>query len=159
MIANTCHFLKANVRAAVVLAGLMAASCAPQFSSSPEQVATSNPSITYKYRNDEELVQAGQRAATHCNQYQSIPRTSSFGSDPDGSRVVVFECVPASAPTAPRPAFNPNLTYNYRTDQELLDSSRNAQTYCMNNGSQQVVSNIITNANGTRTVTYQCSPR
>jgi len=156
MNANQCRFLKAG--AATVLAGLMMASCAP-LHSSPQQVQANNPSVTYKYNTDQELVQVNQSAATFCNRYQSVQRTMSFSNDPDGSRVVVFECVQTMPMAAPVPQFNPNLAYNYRTDQELLDSSRNAQTYCMNNGSQQVVSNIITNANGTRTVTYQCSPR
>jgi hypothetical protein len=126
--------------------------------SSPQQVQASNPSVTYKYRNDQELVQANQNATTFCGGYQSVPRTARFANDPDGSRVVVFECVQAP-PAAPPPQFNPNLTYSYRSDQELLDASRNAQIYCMNNGSSQVISNISTNANGTRTVTFQCSPR
>ena len=155
MIANSCRFLK-SVRAATVLAGLMLASCVPQ-PSSPEQVQTSNPSVTYKYRTDQDLVQANQSAATFCDRYQSVPRTANFGNNPDGSKLVVFECVPPR--TAPPPQFNPNLTYNYRTDQELLDASRNAQIYCMNSGSQQVISNIVTNANGTKTITFQCSPQ
>jgi len=154
MIANSCRLLKVNVRTAAVLAGLMAASCAP-LHSSPEQVQASNPSVTYKYSSDQELVQANQSAATFCNRYQSVPRATNFANDPDGSRIVVFECVQTSA--APPAQYNPNLTYNYRTDQELLDASRNAQIYCMNNGSQQVISNIVTNANGTKTVTFQCS--
>ena len=158
MIAKSCRFLKANVRATAVLAGLIVAACGPQFSS-PEQVQTRNPSVTYKYRNDQELVQANASAATFCNRYQSVPRTANFGNDPDGSRVVVFECVQTSPPTASQPQFNPNLTYSYRTDQELLDASRNAQIYCANNGSQQMISNIVTNANGTKTITFRCSPR
>lgn len=154
MISNTCRFLKGHVRAAAVLAGLMAASCAIP-PSSPEQVQASNPSVTYKYSNDQELVQANQSAATYCNRYQSVPQVTNFANDPDGSKIVVFECVQTSA--APPAQSNPNLTYNYRTDQELLDALRNAQIYCMNHGSQQVISNIVTNANGTKTVTFQCS--
>ena len=154
MIANSCRFLKVNVRAAAVLAGLIVASCGPEFSS-PEEVQTSNPSVTYKYRNDQELVQANQSAAIFCNRYQSIPRTVNFATDPDGSRLVIFECVPPSG--APPLQYNPNLTYNYRTDQELLDASWNAQTYCRNSGSQQVISNIVTNSDGSKTITFRCS--
>jgi len=156
MTTRSSCFAKINVCAASVLAGLMATSCASLHDSSPDQVAASNPSVTYNYRNDDELIQAGQRAATYCNQYQSIPRTDSFGSDPNGGSMVVFECVPTSAPTAPQPQFNPNLTYNYRNDQDLVDAARNAQIYCMNRGSRQVVSNIATNSDGTKTVTFQC---
>jgi hypothetical protein len=155
---NANRYSVLTVGAGTVLAGLVLASCAPQYSS-PQQVQAINPSVTYKYTNDQELVQANQSAAIFCNRYQSVQQTTSFSNDPDGSRVVVFECVQSSPVAAPLPQYNPNLAYSYRTDQELLDSSRNAQIYCRNNGSQQVVSNIVTNANGTRTVTYQCSAR
>jgi hypothetical protein len=158
MIANSRRSLNVTARAATVLAGLLMAACAP-LSSPPRQVQASNPSVTYKYRGDQELLQANQNAATFCNRYQSVPRTANFANDPDGSKVVVFECVQTATAMASPPPSNPNLTYSYRTDQELLDASRNAQTYCMNNGSQQVISNIVTNANGTRTVAFQCSPR
>jgi hypothetical protein len=158
MIGNSCRFLKVTVLAAAVLAGLMSASCDAQYSS-PQQVRTSNPSVTYRYYSDQELVQANQSAAAFCNQYQSVPRTANFTDDWDGSKVVVFECVQTTMAAAPRQQFNPNLTYNYRTDQELLDASRNAQNYCRNNGSQEeAISNIVTNANGTKTATFQCSP-
>lgn len=155
MTANLRAYLKTAVRAATVLAaGLIMASCVAQ-SSAPEQVESSRPTVTYKYLNDEELIQANQRAATFCNQYNLAPRAESFSNDKDGSKVVVFECVPSSMP-APQPPVNPNLIYSYRTDQELLSASRSAQIYCMNIGSQQVISNIVTNADGSKTVTFQC---
>jgi len=157
--AISSQFLSVNMRAAVVLATVAVASCAP--SHSLQQVKTSNPSVTYEYRGDQELLQAQQNAVTFCNQYQSAPRPARFTSGPnDGSNHVVFECdpsLPAAAP--PQQALGPNLAYNYRTDQELLDASRSAQTYCMNNGSQQAVSNIDTNTDGSRTVRFQCIPR
>jgi hypothetical protein len=143
---------------AVVLATVAVASCAP--SHSLQQVKTSNPSVTYEYRGDQELLQAQQNAVTFCNQYQSAPRPARFTSGPnDGSNNVVFECDP-NLPTAAPPvqAAGPNLTYSYRTDQELLDASRSAQTYCMVNGSQVAISNIGTNQDGSRTVMFQCTP-
>jgi hypothetical protein len=151
------QFLSVNMRGAVVLATVAVASCAP--SHSLQQVKASNPSVTYEYRGDQELLQAQQNAVTFCNQYQAAPRPARFTSGPnDGSDHVVFECdpsLPAAAP--PQQALGSNLTYSYRTDQELLDATRSAQTYCMNNGSQQVVSNIGTTADGSRTVTFQCT--
>jgi hypothetical protein len=144
-----------NVTAAA-LAGLLVASCGPM-QSSPQQVQATNPTVTYKYRSDQELVQTNQRASEFCSQYQSAPRAVQFATDPDGGRVVIFECVQMAA--APVPQSNPNLTYTYQTDQELLDASRNAQMYCSSNGSQEVISNVVTNANGTRTVIFQCAPR
>lgn len=147
----------ASVCTATVLACLTLASCAPQYSA-PQQVQASNPSVTYKYHTDQDLVQANQKATSFCTPYQTIPRTTSFSNDPDGSKVVVFECVQPAPQLAPLPQYNPNLTYNYRTDQELVDASRNAQTYCLNNGAQQVISTMGTNLNGTKNVTFQCSP-
>ena len=163
MIRNFHWFPMANLRTAtalacVAMAGFVVASCAPQ-SSAPQQVEASNPSVTYKYRGDAELLQANQNASTFCNRYQAVPRSASFSNDPDGSNVVVFDCVQQAPPPVMQAPMNPNLTYNYRTDQELLDASRTAQIYCMNNGSRQVTSNIVTSPNGTKTIAFQCSPR
>lgn len=141
-----------------IAAGLMVASCAPQYSS-PQQVQStvpSNPTVTYKYMGDQDLVQANQNAAVFCNQYQSIPRTKTFSTEQNGGKLVVFECLHTTqAPVLP-PQYNPNLGSTYMTDQELVDASRNAQIYCMNNGSQQVISNVTTNLNGSKTVSFRC---
>jgi methionyl-tRNA formyltransferase len=99
-----------NLLAAVVLAGLMAASCAPQYSA-PQQVQANNPNVTYKYHNDQELLEVNQTAAAFCNQYRAVPRPASFANAQDGSKVIVFECVPSSMPMAALPQFNPNLAY------------------------------------------------
>ena len=166
MTANTHRFLKPSVCALTMLAALMTASCGPQYSA-PQQTQSSNPSVTYKYHNDQELVQVNQSAAAYCSRYQAVPRTANFTNDPDGSKAVVFECIQTppqvvypqtSQVVYPQPQYNSNiLTYNYRTDQELLDASRNAQTYCRNSGSQQVISNIVTNSDGSKTITFRCS--
>ena len=143
----------------ILLAGLatslLAVSCAPQYSA-PQQVRASNPSVTYKYHNDRELLTVNQTAANFCTQYRSAARAASFTNEPDG-KVVVFECVPPTVALAASPAYNPNLTYNYQTDPELLDASQSAQAFCQSTGSGQAISNIVTNPNGTRTVTFQCS--
>ena len=139
-----------GVGIAVLAAGTVAA-C----QSSPQPVQSSNPRVTYNYRTDTELLQANQNAATFCSQYQTSPRTGSLTNNADGSKTVVFECVwPGASPT-PAPV-NPNLTHTYRTDQEFLNGSQNAQAYCLENGSSRVVSHIVRNSNGTRTVTFQC---
>lgn len=157
MIALRQTFMNASAGVAAVVAVVVVASCAPQYST-PQQVEAKNPSVTYKYQTDQDLVEANQKAATFCSGYQSTPRAASFSTDPDGRKVVVFDCVPVASMAAPLPPVSPNLTYTYRTDQELLDASRNAQLTCMNRGSRQVISNIVTNVNGTKTVTFQCSP-
>ncbi len=156
--AITSRALSINMRAAALLATVAVAACAP--SHSLQQVKTSNPSVTYEYSGDQELLQAQQNAATFCNQYKSAPRPARFtsGSNGQSNKNVVFECDPNLRTAAQaQQAFDPNLTHSYRTDQELLDASWNAQTYCMNNGSQRAVSNIHTNADGSRTVVFQCT--
>ena len=140
---------------ALLAAGTVAA--CTQLPSSQQPVQASNPTVTYTYRTDQELLQANQNATAHCGQYQTAPRTASLTNNADGSKTAVFECVrtalPAPLPTAP------GQSYTYRTDQELVQSSQTASAYCQKYGSQPMTSSIVTNANGTRTVTFQCGAR
>ena len=119
----------------------------------PEAVASSNPSITYHYRGDKELLQANQNAMTYCSQYKALPRTKHIGRD-DEEHTVVFECVPTN--TIAETQFAPNTPYPYRSDEELIDNSRSAARYCRAHGGENVTSSITTAPDGTRTVTYQC---
>jgi uncharacterized lipoprotein YehR (DUF1307 family) len=145
-----------TIKIALLAAGAVAA-CGP-FPSSQQPVQSSNPSVTYKYRTDQELLQANQNATMFCGQYQTAPRTASLTNNADGSKTAVFECVRAGLP-APAPV-NPNLTYTYRTDQELVQASQNASAYCLRSGSQQpMTSSLVSNSDGTRTVTFQCGSR
>jgi hypothetical protein len=139
-----------------LLAAGAVASCS-QLPSSQQPVQSSNPSVTYKYRTDQELLQANQNATTYCGQYQTAPRTVSLTNNPDGSKNAVFECV-RTALSAPAPV-NPNLSYTYRTDQELVQASQTASAYCLKYGSQPMTSSMVTNADGTKTVTFQCGSR
>lgn len=142
-----------GVGIAVLAAGTVAA-C----QSSPQPVQSSNPRVTYNYRTDTELLQANQNAATFCSQYQTSPRTGSLTNNADGSKTVVFECVrPGASPTPAQ--VNPNLTHTYRTDQELVQATQTASTYCQRLGSQPMTSSIVTNTNGSKTVTFQCGAR
>jgi hypothetical protein len=142
------------IAALAALAALTGTACAPYSSTSPKQIEASNPTVTYKYHSDDELIQTNQLAATFCDRYQSAPQPVNFTTDTGGDRVVVFECVATSMST--RPNSNSDLTYTYRTDKELMEVSRSARAYCMNSGSPQVVSNVVSNGNGTKTVTFQC---
>lgn len=117
----------------------------------------SNPTVTYNYRTDQELVKANQNAATYCNQYQASPRTGNITANADGSKAVVFECVPSTVPAA-SPG-TPSQSYTYRTDQELVQASQTANAYCQGYSAQPMTSTIMSNADGTRTVTFVCGPR
>jgi hypothetical protein len=146
-------FRRLNI--ALLAAGAVAA-CS-QMPSSQQPVQSTNPSVTYSYRTDQELLKANQNATTYCGQYQTTPRTAGLTNNPDGSKTVVFECV-RTAPSASAP-INPNLTYTYRTDQELVQAAQTANAYCIKNGSQPMTSNMVTNSDGTKTVTFQCGSR
>lgn len=149
---------KAIIGTTAALAAVMMSSCVSTRPSSLRRVASTNPTVTYQYRSDDELIQANQRAITYCQQTQSMPQAQSFSNDPDGRHVVVFECVPQLQRTQTKNADVP-LRYDYRTDAELLDASRNAQVYCSRIGKPQMQSNIMVNSDGSKTVTFDCSPR
>jgi hypothetical protein len=121
-------------------------------------VQSSNPSVTYNYRTDEELLQANRNATAYCSQYQTAPQTGRITNNSDGSKAVVFECVRTTLP-APPPSPPPSLSSTYRTDQELVQASQTAGAYCAKYGSQPMTSIMATNPDGTRTVTFQCGLR
>jgi len=155
MYTNSHLSMKVVFATAAAFAALLTVSCvAPR--SEPQQISVSNPSTTYKYRNDDELIQANKRAMTYCDKYNSFPQTEHFGRDSDGSNIVVFECLPGTATVTQR-QLNSDLTYNFRTDQELLDVSREAQVYCLNNGQPEMDSDIVVHSNGRKTVTFSCN--
>jgi exopolysaccharide biosynthesis predicted pyruvyltransferase EpsI len=139
-----------------LLAAGAVASCGP-LPSSQQPVQSTNPSVTYNYRTDQELLKANQNATTYCSQYQTTPRTANITNNPDGSKAVVFECVRTTR-SVPPPT-TPSQSYTYRTDQELVQASQTAGAYCLQYSSQPMTSSIVTNPNGTKTVTFQCGPR
>jgi hypothetical protein len=157
MVMNSRCFRTMNTHLIALLAVGALASCGPM-ATSPQQVQSSNPTVTYNYRNDQELVQANRNATTFCGQYQTTPRTASITNNPDGSRAVVFECVRTTAAPPPPPAA-PSQSYTYQTDQELVQAAQTASAYCMSYGSQPTTSSIVINPNGTKTVTFQCGVR
>lgn len=167
--------LKTTVLASSVLAtGLLLAACGPRYTQ-PQQVQASNPTVSYSYQSDQEIAQVNQQATAFCARYQSAPKAGVFNTDPQGHKVVSFECqqMPQAVMVAPQTVmvqqplmvqqpvmvqqYNPNITYSYRNDQELADATRAAQNYCMSMGAQQVMSNVSNNSNGSRNVSFQCS--
>jgi hypothetical protein len=152
---NTTFRRLRGLNIALLAAGTVAA-CA-QLPSSQQPVQASNPTVTYNYRTDQELLRASQNATTYCGQYQTAPRAATITNNADGSKTAVFECVRTAVP-APAPV-NPNLSYTYRTDQELVQASQTASAYCLRNGSQPMTSSMMANSDGTRTVTFQCGAR
>lgn len=123
-----------------------------------QQVDASRPTVTYKYRNDDQLMEANERAEQYCDRYRAVPKSTDFGDDRDGSgqRYVTFECV-AIGPTERGTHFDSNLTYTFRTDHELVEASRDARAYCREQtGSSRITSDISDDRGGVKTVRFQC---
>ena len=158
MIMTRRFFRRGNVWAVAVLAAGVLASCA-ELPSSQQPVQSSNPSVTYNYRTDQELLQANQNATVFCSQYQTAPRTANIRNNPDGSKAAVFECVRTALPAPPPGPATPSQSYTYRTDQELVQASQSAGAYCQKYGPQPMTSSMVTNPDGSRTVTFQCGLR
>jgi hypothetical protein len=142
--------------AAIAVVGI--AGC--EIESSPRQVHATNPSVSYKYHDDRDLIQANQEAAAYCSRYQSVPQPARFVTDTDGDRLVVFDCVAANTAVVPGATYqqypHSDMTYTYRSNEELMAESRGAQAYCMNNGMTLDTQTIVDNRDGTKTVTFQC---
>ena len=161
------RFRAVGAFAAIAVAGLTVAACTGP--AAPVQTQASNPTVTYTYRSDQDLIQANRAAATHCARYSAVPQTMRFFGEPSGERSVVFDCVPATpvvavapvavAPVAVAPVPATALSFTYTQDQELLQGTRSAQLQCANAGMQQAMTGIVTNVNGTKTATFQCMPR
>jgi len=143
-----------------LLAGGVAAACGTVPTPS-QPVAATTPTVTYQYRTDQELIQANSNAAAYCSQYQTVPRTGPVTNNADGTRTIVFDCVRGTVPvaaTTPAPLpVNPPLAYTYRTDQELAAAQQNATAYCARIGALPAQSTLVTNTDGSRTITFMCT--
>jgi uncharacterized protein YqgV (UPF0045/DUF77 family) len=146
------------VRMTPVLAVLLVAACASHHSA-PTQTQSTNPSVTYKYQGDEELVAANEKAQAYCSQYHSIATTAKIDTESDGSKTAVFQCVAMAPNAVGTQVYNPNYPYNYRTDEDLLQVTQTADMYCSQNGSQRALTTINTDVNGNKIITFRCAPR
>jgi hypothetical protein len=154
---NILRRLAGSAIIAVALPTIMGATACAPLPSPPVQVSARNPSVTYTYRGDEELIQANQRAAAFCLPYHSIPNATRITNTPDGGKSAIFECLQAPPSVAFQTPYNPNVSFSYQTDQQLLDATRNARIYCLNNGSSGLTTNTNINASGVRTAAFQCT--
>jgi len=144
----------ASLGFAVAAVAIMTA-CTP-VASLPKQIAATNPSVTYNYTGDAELIEANRRAMTFCDPYQSTPQAASVTDASGGAKTVIFQCVKAPPPVMSQTRYSPNII-TYRTDQELLDASQSARMYCLNSGMQGLTSRTRINGSGVKSVEFACS--
>lgn len=140
---------------AIVALATLAACTAPN--QPPQQVRAETPRVTYNYRGEDEQMQANRRADEFCSRYQSVERTVRVTAEANGTTTAEYECISAPAPiaVAPQRPIQPTMTYSFRTDQELLDASRSAQSQCAPSP-MPMTSTVMIDGNGNRTVTFQC---
>lgn len=146
---------RASMRAAAatVLAVGLGACVAPM---PPQQTDATEPKVAYSYATDRDLIEATRKAEAYCAKYAMWPRHSGIAQNPDGSKNVRFVCDrPVAAVPPPRPV-PPSVSYSYRTDLELVDASRSAQTYCQQFGANARSGHITQGADGTKTVAFDC---
>jgi hypothetical protein len=127
------------------------------------QVASSRPTVSYVYGNDQALVDALGKAEVYCAEYNAWP--TALGSDrrSDG-RHITFACdQPRTVATAVAPAttvvVSPGPTpvdYPYRDDQSLIDALNEAQRYCRGYNAIPRSTRVVNHADGTRTVSFAC---
>jgi hypothetical protein len=150
------------------------AACGPYGGNPPvTQVTAKNPSVSYRYGSDNDLNTARSNAVAFCSQYGGTPLAPITAANNDGSRIATFECGRANpvaaapgttttvitpAPAAPIavPMAPAAMTYTYISEPELADASNKANAYCTSYGSRAINSGVMTNTNGSKTVTFQC---
>jgi len=147
---------------AVALAATAVAAC----SSSPRpavQTSASKPTVSYEYDDDTGLIDATRKAESFCQQYAAWPSAVDFDKR-SGDHHVTFVCdqprVVGAVPTAPTTVIVPStqtpLTYPYRDDRGLVDALSQAQRYCLGMNANARSTRVTNNADGTRTVTFEC---
>jgi hypothetical protein len=148
-----------------IFAVAVIAACEPMHQTAQE-VKTSPPKVSYKYTTDEGLLEANAKARTYCSQYAATPSIrGSVTQNSDGTKTATFECVKTAAVVGPSqtpaPVPAPSRGYynfGYNSDAELLQAIQSADAYCARTG-QIASTNIVTNPDGTKNLTYQCVAR
>lgn len=150
--------------AALALVAVIGA-CAPT-TPPPQQTSSTQPKVTYSYTTVQDLLVVSRTAEGYCADYATRPRKSGTVQNPDGTATVEFTCdqpigtgpFQALAPApAPRP-MPQTIGYSYRTDQELLDATRGAQSYCQQFGTVARSGPLTRNADGSTSVIFDCRP-
>ena len=147
------------LRSVVMLfAAATLASCSG-YSRPAVQTASSKPSVSYVYDDDQGLLDATTKAEGFCAQYSAWPTATGFDKRSDG-RHIKFVCDQprTSSPTTTAdisPAPN-TLNYPYRDDRGLIDAVNQAQRYCSGFHATPRSYRVTNHADGSRTLSYEC---
>jgi hypothetical protein len=153
-------FASGMLPSAVILLLATALPSCSGYSQPAVQTSSSKPTVSYVYGDDQGLLDATQKAETFCAQYGAWPTATGSDSRSDG-RHVTFACnqprssSPASS-TVVMSTVPAALDYPYRDDRGLIDAVNQAQRYCMENNANARSTRVINNADGSRTVSFEC---
>jgi len=148
------------LRSTFILLGAAALASCSAHSRPAVQTSSSKPTVSYVYGDDQGLLDATRKAETFCAQYNAWPTAAGTDTRSDG-RHLTFVCdqqrtsspAPATVVVPPAP---PALNYPYRDDRGLIDAVNQAQRYCMGFNANARSTRVTNNADGSRTVSFQC---
>ena len=138
-----------------ILIAVLAAAAACGTTHTPlKEVGAQPPSVTYSFSTDAELLEANQRARVYCGQWATKPWVQGLiSNESDDTKTVTFQCVKASP--QPPPSSLP-ASSSFSSDAQLLDALESAAAYCEDQG-KEATSSIVTNPDGTKALSSQCS--
>ena len=146
---------------AVILAATLA-SCAG-FRQPAVQTSASKPTVSYVYNDDQGLLEATRQAESYCAQYSAWPTSSDIVTQSDGRHITFFCDQPRTATAATSapttvvvPPSQQVVSYPYRDDRGLIEAANQAQRYCMGFNANARSTVVINNADGSRTLTFEC---
>jgi len=135
------------------------ASCSA-YSRPAVQTSSSKPTVSYVYGDDQGLLDATRKAETFCAQYSAWPTAAGFDTRSDGRHVTFLYDQPRTSSQAPAtvgvPPAPPALNYPYRDDRGLIDAFNEAQRHCMEFNANARSTGVTNNADGSRTVSFEC---
>lgn len=148
------------LRSTVILLGAATLASCSAYSRPAVQTSSSQPTVSYVYGDDQGLLDATRKAETFCAQYSAWPTAADVDTRSD-DRHVTFVCdqprtsspAPATVVVPPAPRA---LNYPYRDDRGLIDAVNQAQRYCMGFNANARSTRVTNNADGSRTVSFEC---
>jgi hypothetical protein len=147
------------VRSTAIMLVAALVSCA-EFRQPAVQTSASKPTVSYVYNDDQGLVEATRKAETYCAHYSAWPTSSDIVTQSDGRHVTFFCDQPRTVTSAPATVVVPPaqqvVSYPYRDDRGLIEAANQAQRYCMGFNAHARSTVVINNADGSRTLTFEC---
>lgn len=159
---NSSSTARVGMSLTILLMGAALAACVGP-AGRAQAVHEEAPSVTYKFTDDDGLVDATIKAEAYCRDYNAWPTNTGMRRDAGGASEVTFVCDQdrtTSHAGAQRRSLPGDVTvdYTYRDEQALVDATTQAQRHCARYGAEARSQTVTTAADGTRTITFECVP-